>query len=356
MTHPSPALTPWRQLTSGRPDALRTPGRSRGLAARLAVLTGCQKAILGSSTLHLFWDLFNTFANEPVAVFIDRSAYPISRWGTVDIRSRGMAVVSFSHHDPEALRERIASKKTPWRRPVVVTDGFCPSCGKAAPLMDYLDIVRQNDGWLVIDDTQSLGIWGHQPDRLNPYGSGGGGSLRLQGMVDPRIILVSSLAKGFGAPLAMLAGSSQFVQRFKARSKTRMHCSPPSMASLAAVEHALAVNAARGDGLRLRLARLVDRFKAELDRRGVSVPGGRFPVKTIPGETFANPARLHHRLHTLGLRAVLHHHCRDRRPRISFLITTGHRGADILNACVLLTTAATEAGRLGNKRRWHQVL
>ena len=47
-------------------------------------------------------------------------------------------------------------------------------------------------------------------------------------------MIVSSLAKAFGAPLAVLAGSDAFMTVFEQESATRMHCSPPSVAVIAA--------------------------------------------------------------------------------------------------------------------------
>jgi hypothetical protein len=65
---------------------------------------------------------------------------------------------------------------------------------------------------LVIDDTQALGILGHSPGPHAPYGKGGGGSLQWAGIGGPDVLVVSSLAKGFGAPVAVLAGSEATVE------------------------------------------------------------------------------------------------------------------------------------------------
>ena len=55
----------------------------------------------------------------------------------------------------------------------------------------------------------------------NPYGNGGGGALRWHGVSGPHIIVGSSLAKGFGAPLAVLAGSGELIDRFRAPQRER---------------------------------------------------------------------------------------------------------------------------------------
>jgi 8-amino-7-oxononanoate synthase len=100
--------------------------------------------------------------------------------------------------------------------PVVVADGYCPACGAHAPLGDYLVLVRERGGLLLLDDTQALGIFGNRNGL--PYGSGGGGSLRFLEVAGKDILVMSSLSKAFGAPVACLLGSSNLIQSFAERS------------------------------------------------------------------------------------------------------------------------------------------
>ena len=136
-----------------------------------------------------------------------------------------------------------------------MADGFCPACGVPAPITDYLELTRSRNGLLILDDTQALGMLGQSPGRGDPYGRGGGGSLRYCGASGPDVILVSSLAKGFGVPAALISGAAAVIGDFEARSETRIHTSPPSAAVMEAARHALAVNRQRGDTIRRGLAR-----------------------------------------------------------------------------------------------------
>src|SRR5262249_28885917 len=149
----------------------------------------------------------------------------------------GTPVMTFRRHDARALWRVI--QQGAWNRPVVVADGFCPACGMSAPVREDLECVAPAGGLVVLDDTQALGIFGCAPRPAAPYGSGGGGSLSLSRIRDPRVIVASSLAKAFGAPLALVAGSAAWLAEFERRSSTRVHCSPPSAAAIAAAVHAL---------------------------------------------------------------------------------------------------------------------
>ena len=313
----------------------------RRVAAALADLVGCERAVLGPSTFHLFWDLFHILATDRIAVYIDDAAYPIARWGAECVAARGSPVRFFSHHAPAALREQMVLST---RRPVVVADGFCPGCGKPAPVRDYQAILQDFGGLLLLDDTQALGILGYDPDLANPYGRGGGGSLCFHRVISPNIVVISSLAKGFGTPMAVLAGSRELVSRFQSKSKTQMHCSPPSFADISAAEHALVINATYGDVLRRRLIKLVRYLKHQI--RSISVPttGGLFPVQTLQPISRLGAQALHARMRNRGVRTVLHRHRHDRRTRISFLINACHRHSDIVNAMEIIRFIIADTG------------
>jgi len=135
---------------------------------------------------------------------------------------------------------------------VIVTDGYCPLRGTHAPLADYASCAAAGNGLLIVDDTQALGVFGRPAEPVVPYGSGGGGSLRRQNLRDSGIVVVSSLAKAFGVPVAMLGGSREFVQSFRENSATLVHCSPPSAAAISATLRALRLNRRSGDILRRR--------------------------------------------------------------------------------------------------------
>ena len=345
MQHSSESLRPWAQLTTGRPVALGAPDSQRRVAQGLAKLIGCQSATMGTSTLHLFWDLFGLPATDGIAVCIDSGAYPIACWGAERAAAHGAPVRLFEHHDPDALRQLLNQRAFRHRRPIVLTDGFCPSCGAAAPLGEYLEIIRAYGGHLVIDDTQSLGIFGrpHRRDTVS-FGQGGGGSLHWQNVHGPEIVVISSLAKGFGAPIAVLAGSREMVERFAANSETRVHTSPPSAAAIHAAEHALVVNRKHGDRLRSHLTRLIRQFRKQLARLGLSTTGGVFPVQMLRPMPEGDAQLVHKRLHERGVRTVLQQPRCQRGAVISFLITVLHWSADIEWAARVLAKVLRNTG------------
>jgi len=305
LRHPSDALRGFSQLTAGVPAALGMPDGARKVAARLADLQGCERASLFPSTLHAFWDLFGWLARAPSAprVFVDSGAYPVALWGVERAAARGARVVRFAHHRPGALRERLA-QLAEGARPIVVSDGFCPSCGSPAPLDAYLASTRARGGLLVVDDTQALGILGARSLGA-PYGTGGGGSLAWHGSGGADVIVVASLAKGFGAPLAAVSGAHAVIRGFERASETRVHSSTVTAAAVGAASAALDANERAGDALRRALYDAIGAFRRALVRAGLSASGGSFPVQAVRAPPGVDPAILHRRLLQRGVRTVL---------------------------------------------------
>jgi 8-amino-7-oxononanoate synthase len=334
LRHPASALRPWAQLTTGVPSALDEPLQTRRLAGRLAALCGCESALLAPSTLHLFWDL-PALLGPRALVLVESGSYAIGRWGAERAASRGTPVRTFAQHDPGALR-RALSDCPAGRRPVVVVDGLTPAKGPG-PLLAYAEHAARFGGRLVIDDTQALGVLGGAPNTAMPYGRGGGGSLRFHGLNASHVLVIASLAKGFGAPLALLAGARREVQRFARASETRVHCSPVATAALRAAERALAVNRLRGEQLRARLLRLVCLFRAGVERLGLHCSGGQFPVQALAPMAPVRVAAVQAELLRRDVRAVAQRHGRSR-ARVCFVLTARHSRADVAQALAALAS------------------
>jgi len=195
----------------------------------------------------------------------------------------------------------------------------------------------------VLDDTQALGILGRDPHPAVAFGTGGGGSLRLHGVSGPDIVAVSSLAKAFGVPVAVVAGGSDIVSRFEARSETRVHSSPPSLCHIRAGRRALTLNQEQGEQLRAILTQRIRQFRSLVRGLGVGVRGEVFPVQTLVTPPGVDAARLHARLHAGGVRAVLHAPRCGPGLHVSFLITTRHGPDDIARAVQALGAALAAA-------------
>jgi 8-amino-7-oxononanoate synthase len=356
LAHGSAQLRPWRRLTAGAPAAIVPPAGSRSVALHLALLVGTEAATLGVSTLHLFWDLFGQLRRQPLRILADQHLYPVGRWGIERAAAAGVPAAFFGHHDAASLARRLergpqgVSARAPLA-PLVVTDGLCPDCGRVAPLDRYLALAEEHRGWLLVDDSQAVGLLGRGPEPARPYGRGGGGSPAYRGISSLRLLLMSSLAKSFGVPLAALAGAREAVVQFQRRSETRVYSSPPSVAAIRAAEAALSIHRAQGELLRSRLAERVCHFRAGLRELGLMPIGGLSPVQNLELSSGFDPLDLYRQLGTMGVRTVLRQgRCRPG-PLLTFLLRADHAPEEIDRALAALARLVGRFGRHSHEPR-----
>jgi 8-amino-7-oxononanoate synthase len=328
MKHSSTELLGWQQLTTGVPAALNECLESRQISQQVAKMQGLETGISAPSTLHLYWDLFGFLANQQIIVFIDEKIYPVSKYGIERLITKGVPVYYFRHLDANHLYELLQTKIKEFKIPVVFTDGWCPECGKNAPIKVYLEILKAFRGNIIIDDTQAFGIFGERKTNFF-YGDNGGGILKWLDVFDNNIISITSLAKAFGAPMAVMSGNTEFITSFKDNSDTRVTSSPVSIAHLNAGLNALRINGTEGDRRRKKLENNVVAIRGALMTSGINVTGSIFPVQslTFSGSDYVN--LFYAKLNNQGIRTVLAHGHLPSETLLSFIIRSNHNEEEL---------------------------
>jgi 8-amino-7-oxononanoate synthase len=343
--HPHAALAPWSALTPGRPAVLGGQPGTHALARRLACLLGLPRATLAPSTLHVVTDLYGALPERVRQIHVHACSYEITRWGLERARLRGVAIRSF-----RTLRELVAQLDTPGDR-AIVCDAVCVACRRISPLRRLQQLAARTGGWLIVDDSQGLGLLGERPSRAMPYGRGGGGSLRWSAARPERVVVIGSCAKAFGAPLAFLAGTNAFVDWFERTSGTRTHASPCHAAGLAALAAALRQNDHTGDELRSSLVDRVRVFRAAVTRRGGALSAGAFPVQVTSPLRPVLARAIEDRLARSGVRALRMRAGGDH-SRLGFVVTALHDPAQLVAAGGIVGDELTETTRWSRRGGW----
>ncbi|WP_374583316.1 aminotransferase class I/II-fold pyridoxal phosphate-dependent enzyme [Pseudoduganella sp.] len=320
MRHASSTLPPWDALTLGKPAALAPVPGEVALGAELAGLMDCAAACLLTSSLHLFWDLFGWLAGRQCAVLVDAAAYPVARWGVERAAALGVPVQVFRAGDPAQAAQLAQRWQAAGWRPLLLADGYTPGSEAAPPLAAYAEIAAARHGLLLLDDTQALGVLGPR----------GGGSVPAHGLGGAPVLCGASLAKGFGVPLAVLAGPRKLLGRFMAGSESRVHCSPPSSALVAAALQALQLNRRTGNALRQRLRERVGQLRSLMAAYGVACAGGSFPVQRIALPAGCDGPDLHARLSLAGIEVLLQG--TRARPVLTLLLRADHSAEEVAHA------------------------
>jgi glycine C-acetyltransferase len=136
----------------------------------------------------------------------------------------------YKHGDLDDLREKLAANKGARRR-IIWTDGVFSMEGSIAKLPDILQIARDHDAIVVMDDSHSTGV-------LGATGRGTAEHFGVLGEVD---VITSTLGKALGgAAGGFVAGNAALCDMLTQRSRPQLFSNalPPTVAAsaLAAVE------------------------------------------------------------------------------------------------------------------------
>lgn len=183
----------------------------------------------------------------------------------------------YKHADLDDLRAKLESARGAKRR-IVWSDGVFSMEGSIAPLPDLMEICREHDAVLVIDDSHATGV-------LGKHGRGTAEHFGMLGEVD---IITSTLGKALGgAAGGFVAGSAALCDYLTQRSRPQLFSNglPPTVAAsaLASVEFI------EEHPERVQLLRDNSRyFREQIIEAGFSPLAGETPIiPIIVGETAA---------------------------------------------------------------------
>jgi glycine C-acetyltransferase len=136
----------------------------------------------------------------------------------------------YKHADLDDLRSKLSAARSARRR-IIWSDGVFSMEGSIAPLPDLLQMARDHDAVLVIDDSHATGV-------LGEHGRGTPEHFGVLGEVD---VITSTLGKALGgAAGGFVAGSAALCDYLTQRSRPQLFSNalPPTVAgsALAAVE------------------------------------------------------------------------------------------------------------------------
>lgn len=149
----------------------------------------------------------------------------------------------YRHADLDDLREKLRAARSRRTR-MVISDGVFSMEGSIAPLPDLVQLCREHDAVLVIDDSHATGV----------LGARGRGTAEHYGMVGEVDIITSTLGKALGGAAGGFVAAGEAVTDFltqRARPQLFSNALPPTVAasSLAAIEY-LEAHPERVDTLR----------------------------------------------------------------------------------------------------------
>lgn len=297
------------------------------LERALAKWLGAEDALLVRSTAHGLIDLMQLAEKRGDEVFVNPSSYVLTRLAARTLR-RLPRTAAFDA--PERRGQGSRAGRT--RGGFVFCDGWSLR-GALPPLHDMAAKCERAGRLLVVDDTQALGVLGESLSDSGcfQWGRHGTGTLGHLGVSSRCVITVGSLAKGFGVPLAVVAGPKRWIDALRSEGPLYRASSPPELPLVRAGAAALALNSTIGEQLRAQLQNVSGAFQAAA--RTVGVNGS--PVQSWYFRSLADARAMWSRLLDAGVWALLERR-RIRGGAITFLLTAAHNGPVLSRALNVL--------------------
>jgi glycine C-acetyltransferase len=213
------------------PAAVRTIAGTMNLhlhlEERLAAFKGVESAITFQSGFTANLATIPALVGKGDAIFSDE----LNHASIIDgCRLSGAKIFRYAHCNTADLQQVLEKNRADFNRAMVITDGVFSMDGDIAPLDEILEVSRQYDTVLMVDDAHGEGV----------LGKGGRGIVDhfgLHGKVD---VEVGTLSKAFGVVGGVVAGDPLVVEWLQQRGRPFLFSSamtvPDVAACLAAVD------------------------------------------------------------------------------------------------------------------------
>jgi len=239
----------------------------RKLEQRIAEFFGTEDTILYGSCWNANEGLFQTVAQEQDAIISDE----LNHASIIDgVRLAKARKERYKNRDMADLRRALEATRDA-RNKLIMTDGVFSMEGSLAPLPEMVDMAKEFDAFLVVDESHGTGV-------LGKTGRGTAEELGVFGKIDA---YTSTLGKALGGSHGgFTTGPKVLVDYLRQKSRPYLFSNtlPPAvvMGSLAAIDLL-----EKDPGIVARLRENTTYFRSQLTARGVNVREGIHPIVPI---------------------------------------------------------------------------
>src|SRR5437763_8212997 len=239
----------------------------RELEQRIARFFGTEDSILYGSCWNANEGLFQTIAQEQDAIISDE----LNHASIIDgIRLSKARKERFKNRDVSDLRRALEATRDA-RNKLIVTDGVFSMEGSLAPLPEMIDLAKEFDAFVVVDDSHGTGVVGKT-------GRGTGEELGVFGKIDA---YTSTLGKALGGSHGgFTTGPKTLVEYLRQKSRPYLFSNtvPPAvvMGSLAALDLL-----EKDNSLVAKLRNNTTYFRKQLTSKNIRVREGVHPIVPI---------------------------------------------------------------------------
>ncbi|MEX2213006.1 MAG: pyridoxal phosphate-dependent aminotransferase family protein [Phycisphaeraceae bacterium] len=249
-----------------------------------------------------------TAGAEPFdAILLDRQAHYASQEAANLSVKPGGTIDHFKHSDVDDLARVMGQYLPRQPRVLVMCDGVSPVLGDIAPVAQYQEVFRRQDGpvALSVDDAHGVGVLGADGRGCVELANEKGDipfALNDDSKVEIRqsLFMCATLSKAFGGYGGIIPGSAEAIARMKAESRWYNGASAPPAGAAGATAKALEIVLAEPQ-LRHQLHANVRYLKARLRKVGLAVNDTPVPIIPLELGDAANMRRIQDALKDRGV-------------------------------------------------------
>jgi len=302
------------------------------LERTIASFLGMEDSILYSSCFDANGGLFETLLDEQDAIISDA----LNHASIIDgIRLCKAKRYRYRHADMDDLREQLVQAKDARTR-LIATDGVFSMDGDIAPLQAIVNIAREHDALVMVDDSHASGFVGRR-GRGTPEHCG------VEGKID---IITSTLGKALGGGSGgFVASGREVITMLRQRSRPYLFSNtlPPAIAGAGVAAFDLLDKA---DDLRSKLRENTAYFRERMKAAGFDIKPGEHPIVAVMLYESTIAQQLSAALLDLGIYVIgfFYPVVPKGQARIRVQISAAHERADLDRAIAAFTAAGKKLG------------
>lgn len=258
-----------------------SPGIYDELEQSIATLIGTEACVLFPTVTLISIGVLPALVGKSGVLLLDKSGHETMYEGAKIARDNGAILESFEQDDFTRLEE-LLKKHADNPRKVILVDGVYSMTGDYVNLPRMVDLAKQYNALIYVDDAHGFGVVGENPSEEHPLGHKGNGIVKYYNLPYDNILYIGGCSKAYSSLAAFIACSAEMATFVKAFASPYDLSGPSPTASLATLKQGLEINETRGDHYRETLWNLTRKALDGLRAMGYTVHNKTgFPIVSV---------------------------------------------------------------------------
>lgn len=239
------------------------------LEEKMAKFFQKEAVLLFSTGYQTAQGIIPTLVQRGEVVISDKDNHACIVAGNLMARGATADLLRYKHNDMNDL-ERVLSKTSKDQAKLIVSDGVFSTGGEIVELPRLVELAKENNARILIDDAHSVGV----------IGKGGRGTASEFDLVDQVDLIMGTFSKTFASLGGFVAGDAKVIDYIKHHAAALIFSASPTPASVAAAMAALEILEQEPERVQ-KLIKNANKVRTELRAAGFTVIDGRTAIVPV---------------------------------------------------------------------------